>query len=80
MKEIHTRDDEERRAFHIDPVEFGRLTQAVETLTVEMARMSNSLGQLEHDITKGKGMFIGALLFAGMGGAVLSRLFERMIS
>jgi hypothetical protein len=49
----------------INPIEFGKLLNAVETLTRQVAELDNKVESLNAQITGGKGMVMGLLLTAG---------------
>lgn len=62
----------------IDPVEFGRLLQSVETLTAKVDALTYKVAALESRITAGKGMFAGILIAAGGIGAGAKHLLESL--
>lgn len=62
----------------IDPVEFGRLANAVETLTKQVAELDNKVDTLNGQITGGKGVVMGLLITAGGLGAGATKLIEKI--
>lgn len=60
----------------IDPVEFGKLTNAVETLEKNVEKLTQAVDQMNDEMTKGKGIVFGMLMMAGGLGAGLTKLFE----
>lgn len=62
----------------IDPVEFGRLLNAVETLTVELESLRDDVKQMKEQMTGAKGVAIGLMLAAGGVGAGATHLVERL--
>ncbi len=64
----------------IDPVQFGRLLNAVETLTAQVATLDIKVDTLNEQITGGKGVIIGLLVAAGSAGAALTKVVEKVFS
>ena len=62
----------------IDPVQFGRLLNAVETLTAQVADLDGKVDTLNEQITGGKGVVMGLLVAAGGAGAALTKAFEKI--
>ena len=62
----------------IDPVEFGRLLNAVETLTGEVESLRQDVKQMKEQMTGAKGVAIGLMLAAGGVGAGATHLVERL--
>lgn len=60
----------------IDPVQFGKLLNAVETLETNVATLTNQVQQLNSQITGGKGVVFGLLITAGGLGAGITKLLE----
>ena len=63
----------------IDPVEFGKLIQAVETLTTSVATLTADVDALSAQLTGGKGIVVGLLIAAGGLGAGMSELFKKLL-
>jgi hypothetical protein len=61
----------------INPIEFGKLLNAVETLTRQVAELDTKVESLNAQITGGKGMVMGLLLTAGGLGAGATKLLEK---
>jgi hypothetical protein len=61
----------------INPIEFGKLLNAVETLTRQVAELDNKVESLNAQITGGKGMVMGLLLTAGGLGSGATKLLEK---
>jgi len=59
-------------------LEIGKLIQAVDTLTVEVATLREKMEDMSKKANTGQGMFYGALLAAGSAGAGLSQLIDRI--
>ena len=62
----------------IDPVEFGRLLNAVETFTGEVESLRQDVKQMKEQMTGAKGVAIGLMLAAGGVGAGATHLVERL--
>lgn len=62
----------------IDPVEFGRLLNAVEILTGEVESLRQDVKQMKEQMTGAKGVAIGLMLAAGGVGAGATHLVERL--
>lgn len=60
----------------IDPVHFGKLINAVETLEDNVANLTAQVQQLNNQITGGKGVAMGLMITAGGLGAGLTKLLE----
>ena len=60
----------------IDPVQFGKLLNAVETLEENVATLSAQVQALNGQITSGKGVALGLMITAGGLGAGFSKLME----
>lgn len=60
----------------IDPVQFGKLINAVETLEENVKELSGQVQSLNNQITGGKGVIMGLLLTAGGLGAGATKLIE----
>lgn len=60
----------------IDPVEYGRLANAVERLEKDVAKLTTLVERMDSEMTKGKGIVFGMLMFAGGIGAGIAKLFE----
>jgi flagellar biosynthesis/type III secretory pathway ATPase len=61
----------------INPIEFGKLINAVETLTRQVAELDTKVESLNAQITGGKGMVMGMLFAAGGVGAGAAKLLEK---
>lgn len=62
----------------IDPVEFGKLLNAVETLTVELESLRNDVKQMREQMTGARGVAIGLMLAAGGVGAGATHVLEKI--
>lgn len=62
----------------IDPVQFGRLLNAVETLTIQVSDLEVKVDTLNTQITGGKGVIMGLLVAAGSAGAALTKVAEKV--
>lgn len=62
----------------IDPVQFGRLLNAVETLTAQVVDLDEKVDILNEQITGGKGVVMGLLVAAGSAGAALTKVIEKV--
>jgi hypothetical protein len=63
----------------IDPVQFGKLINAVETLETQVKELSGQVQSLNQQITGGKGIVAGMLLAAGGLGAAATKLLENWL-
>jgi hypothetical protein len=64
----------------INPIEFGKLMNAVETLTRQVAELDTKLEALNAQVTGGKGIVMGMLFAAGGLGAGATKLLEKLSS
>lgn len=62
----------------IDPIQFGRLLNAVETLTIQVSDLEIKVDTLNTQITGGKGVIMGLLVAAGSAGAALTKVVEKV--
>jgi hypothetical protein len=62
---------------NIDPIEFGKLTNAVERLEKDVYKLTEIIQKMDNDMTKGKGIVFGMLMFAGGLGAGITKLIEQ---
>ena len=60
----------------IDPVQFGKLINAVETLEGNVESLTAQVQQLNNQITGGKGVAMGLMITAGGLGAGITKLLE----
>lgn len=60
----------------IDPVQFGKLINAVETLKADVEVLTKTVTGMREEMSRGKGMFAGALLMAGGLGAGAGKFVE----
>ena len=60
----------------IDPVQFGKLINAVETLEENVATLSAQVQALNSQLTSGKGVALGLMITAGGLGAGITKIFE----
>jgi len=62
---------EERRASHIDPIQFGELLGSMKHLTKAVEDLTTDVIELKAKLNTGKGMAMGLLVAAaGIGGTV----------
>jgi hypothetical protein len=64
----------------IDPVQFGQLLNAVETLNKQVIELDAKVDTLNNQITGGKGVVMGLLITAGGLGAGATKLIEKLTS
>lgn len=64
----------------IDPVEFGRLMNAVDTLNEQVKSLDAKVDTLNTQITGGKGVVMGLLITAGGLGAGATKLLEKVFN
>lgn len=62
----------------IDPIQYGKLTQSVETLADRVDALSVTVASLNAQITSGKGVIAGMMIAAAGIGAGASKLLERL--
>jgi hypothetical protein len=60
----------------IDPIQFGKLINAVETLEANVETLTDQVQKLNHQIAGGRGMAMGLMITAGGLGAGLTKLIE----
>jgi hypothetical protein len=60
----------------IDPIQFGKLLNAVETLEGNVATLTAQVQALNNQITSGKGVALGLMVTAGGLGAGLTKIIE----
>jgi len=60
----------------IDPIQFGKLLNAVETLESNVESLTEQVQQLNNQITGGKGVAMGLMITAGGLGAGITKLLE----
>jgi len=60
----------------IDPIQFGKLLNAVETLESNVESLTVQVQQLNNQITGGKGVAMGLMITAGGLGAGITKLLE----
>lgn len=60
----------------IDPIEFGKLIQSVETLTTSVATLTTEVDALKATLTGGKGIALGLMIAAGGLGAGVSKMVD----
>lgn len=63
----------------IDPVEFGKLFNAVETLNERIERLTHEVDTIRSAMNSSKGIAIGLMLAAGGVGAGASKFVEAII-
>ena len=63
----------------IDPVQFGKLVNAVETLTGQVAGLTKEVDDLKQTLTGGKGVAVGLMIAAGGLGAGVSKFIDHII-
>ena len=62
----------------IDPIEFGKLLQAVSNLTRKVDVLTDEVDSLKNTMSGGKGVMIGLMIAAGGLGAGVSHLMDRI--
>ena len=60
----------------VDPVEFGKLLQAVDTLTVNVTSLTTQVAELRNTLSGGKGVMMGFMIAAGGVGAAAHKDVE----
>ena len=63
----------------ISPVQFGRLLNAVETLTAEVESLREEVSTMKEQMTGARGVAVGLMLAAGGVGAGASHMIERLL-
>jgi hypothetical protein len=63
----------------IDPVDYGRLCQTVDTLVHQVQQLTLTVNQLNSYAERGKGGFYVALAVASGIGGVVSWLFQKVL-
>ncbi len=63
----------------ISEVDLGRLIQAVETLTIEVAALNSRVRELETQLAKGKGVLSGVVLVSGACGALVAAVLNKWL-
>jgi len=62
----------------IDPIEFGKLINAVENLAKEVSSLKDEVDELKGKIHGARGMALGFLFAAGGVGAGAGHLLEKL--
>jgi hypothetical protein len=65
-------------AGEIDQIQFGKLIQSVDTLTVRVGELNTKVESLTDQMSGGKGVVAGLILAAGGIGAGASHVLDRM--
>lgn len=63
----------------VNPVEFGKLLQAVETLTANVRELKADVDSLKSQLTGGKGLIAGLMVAAGGIGASAKHVLESIL-
>lgn len=63
----------------VNPVEFGKLLQAVETLTANVRELKSDVDGLKSQLTGGKGLIAGLMVAAGGIGASAKHVLESIL-
>jgi len=63
----------------VNPVEFGKLLQAVETLTANVRELKADVDSLKAQLTGGKGLIAGLMVAAGGIGASAKHVLESVL-
>jgi hypothetical protein len=63
----------------IDLVAYGRLTESVDNLTTAVDKLSARLEELENDMVRGKGIFMGAIVAASLASVGLVKTIEKFL-
>ena len=63
----------------IDPIQFGKLINAVETLEGNVKDLTAQVQSLNNQITGGRGVIIGLMLTAGGLGAGATKILESLL-
>ena len=63
----------------INPVEFGKLINAVETLTSEVESLRTEVKTMKEQMTGARGVAVGLMLAAGGVGAGATHFIERLL-
>lgn len=63
----------------VNPVEFGKLLQSVETLTTNVRELKSDVDGLKSQLTGGKGLIAGLLVAAGGIGASVKHVLESIL-
>ena len=64
----------------IDPIEYGRLLESVETLTVSVNKLSGEVQVITERLNTGKGVIFGLMIAAGGLGAGVSETIKHLFS
>ena len=62
----------------VNPVEFGKLINAVETLTSEVESLRTEVKTMKEQMTGARGVAVGLMLAAGGVGAGATHFIERL--
>lgn len=63
----------------VDPVEFGKLLQSVETLTQVCASLEKEMKAVREQLAGGRGVMFGLLIAAGASGAAVTEAIKHFI-
>jgi hypothetical protein len=62
----------------IDPVQFGKLINAVETLETNVTKLTHEVNELNQKISGGKGLMLGLVLTASGLGVGATKIVEAL--
>lgn len=62
----------------IDPIQVGKMINAIETLEENVKKLSDDVHMLHEKISSGKGLMIGVLVTAGGLGAGATKILESL--
>lgn len=63
----------------IDPIEFGKLLNAVETMTKQMHVLTVEVDDLRQTMSGGRGIVVGMMIAAGGLGAGVTKFLDHII-
>jgi len=63
----------------IDTIQFGKMLNAVETLTKQVAELDIKIDSINEQLTSNKGAIKVLLVIAGFIGAFVTKIVERII-
>lgn len=78
MNDLSTKRERRKKMSDVDPTEFGKLINAVDTLEKNVERLSTDVQALTTQLASSKGIGIGIMIAASGLGAGASKLMDML--